>query len=132
MRIIRINTNKFKINNSGITLIEVVVGLGLLAILIQAVYFGFSNVLEAIGKDKSRFDGISILEKEIEIVAKKVMAGEDTEQALKEFSEKLSNSIKPKWYAHFSDGKNLLMIFSGKSFMMKIDKTGKEEKHSSS
>ena len=65
---IRINTNKFKINNSGITLIEVVVGLGLLAILIQAVYFGFSNVLEAIGKDKSRFDGISILEKEIEII----------------------------------------------------------------
>ena len=60
--------NKFNIKNSGITLIEVIVGLGLMAILIQAVYFGFSNVLEAIGKDKSRFDGILILEKEIEII----------------------------------------------------------------
>lgn len=60
--------NKFNLKNKGITLIEVVVGLGLLAILIQAVYFGFSNVLEAIGKDKSRFDGIAILEKEIEII----------------------------------------------------------------
>lgn len=60
--------NKFNLKNKGITLIEVVVGLGLMAILIQAVYFGFSNVLEATGKDKSRFDGISILEKEIEII----------------------------------------------------------------
>src|SRR3989344_4077696 len=60
--------NKFKFGNSGITLMEVIIGLGLMAILIQAVYFGFSNVLEAIGKDKSRFDAISILEKEIEII----------------------------------------------------------------
>ncbi|MEK7635586.1 MAG: carboxypeptidase-like regulatory domain-containing protein [Patescibacteria group bacterium] len=63
--------SKFNKNNNyhkGITLIEVVIGLGLMAILIQAVYFGFSNVLEATGKDKSRFDGIAILEKEIEII----------------------------------------------------------------
>ena len=34
-----------------------------------------------------------VLEKEIEIVAKKVMAGEDTEQALKDFSEKYNSNL---------------------------------------
>lgn len=55
------------------------------------------NLRAGMSFDKALWNSIEpefgVLEKEIEIVAKKVMAGEDTEQALKEFSEKYKSIL---------------------------------------
>lgn len=55
------------------------------------------NLRSGMSFDKALWNSISpefgILEKEIEIVAKKVMAGYDTEEALKEFSEKYDSNL---------------------------------------
>ncbi len=55
------------------------------------------NLRAGMSFDKSLWNSIQpefgVLEKEIEIVAKKVMAGEDTEEALKEFSEKYNSTL---------------------------------------
>ena len=41
-------------------------------------------------------------------------------------SKILEKIIKPEWYAHFTDGKVLLIIFYKKSFKIRLDKVGKE------
>lgn len=55
------------------------------------------NLRAGMSFDKALWNSIQpefgILEKEIEIVAKKVMAGNDTEQALKEFANKYSSAL---------------------------------------
>ncbi|MEM3373856.1 MAG: type II secretion system F family protein [Candidatus Woesearchaeota archaeon] len=55
------------------------------------------NLRSGMSFDKALWNSIApqygILEKEIEIVAKKVMAGYDTEEALKEFAEKYNSTL---------------------------------------
>ncbi len=45
------------------------------------------------------------------------------------FSKQLEKIIKPTWYAHFTDGKNLLIVFIDKSFKLELEKVGKEEEN---
>ncbi len=44
-------------------------------------------------------------------------------------SKQLENIIKPTWYAHFTDGKNLLIVFIHKSFKLELEKVGKEKEN---
>ncbi len=42
-------------------------------------------------------------------------------------AEKLEKALKPKWYAHFTDGYNLLIVFANRSFTIRLEKAGKEK-----
>ncbi len=41
----------------------------------------------------------------------------------------LKKTIKLTWYAHFTDGKYLIIVFANKSFKVGLEKVGKEKKN---
>lgn len=41
-------------------------------------------------------------------------------------AKELEKIIKPAWYTHFTDGKSLIVVFHGRSFRLKIKKTGED------
>ncbi|MBI2547580.1 MAG: hypothetical protein HYW23_04000 [Candidatus Aenigmarchaeota archaeon] len=42
-------------------------------------------------------------------------------------AEKLERNLKLGWYAHFTDGHDLLIIFANKSFTIGLEKVGEEK-----
>ncbi|HLD02449.1 MAG TPA: hypothetical protein VJC07_01990 [Candidatus Nanoarchaeia archaeon] len=42
-------------------------------------------------------------------------------------SRRLETQIKPEYYAHFTNGKELLIIFSKKSFRIRLERVGEEK-----
>ena len=48
------------------------------------------------------------------------------DKEINKISKLIEKFIKPEWYAHFTNGKVLLIIFSKKSFKIRLDKVGKE------
>ncbi len=47
-------------------------------------------------------------------------------EKIDEVSKVLENLIKTEYYTHFTNGKELIIIFSGKSFKIKLNSVGKE------
>lgn len=61
--------------STGFTLIEVLIVIGLFAVISYTIYMAYYNVLEAVDRNQLRFEAISALESEIEVVRN--MAFED-------------------------------------------------------
>jgi len=57
----------------------------------------------------------------------KIHTAEVDDGKMDSIARELEEVIKPAWYAHFTDGKNLTVIFHGRSFRMKLEKVGKEK-----
>ncbi|MEN9626318.1 MAG: hypothetical protein RL557_646 [archaeon] len=49
------------------------------------------------------------------------------DEEIKNISNIIEKNIKKGYYAHFTNGKRLLIIFSEKSFIIKVDKVGKDK-----
>jgi pilus assembly protein TadC len=85
------------------------------------------NLRAGMSFDKALWNSVEpefgILEKEIEIVAKKVMAGQDTEEALKEFAEKYNSTL-----LHETMDMIIIGIKSGGNISELIDKIVKNVK----
>ncbi len=55
-------------NGKGFTLIEVLVATGLFLLISYAVFMAFSDVLQISSKNETRFDAVSVLQNQIEII----------------------------------------------------------------
>ncbi len=56
----------------------------------------------------------------------KLLTVEVEDKEIEKIVKKLEKSIKPEYYAHFTDGDNLLIVFVNKSFSIGLEKVGKE------
>ena len=59
----------------------------------------------------------------------KLYTVEFEDKDIDKFSEILEKNVKPEYYVHFTNGKELLIIFSGKSFRIRLEKAGKEDEY---
>jgi len=59
----------------------------------------------------------------------KLYTVEIKDKDISKMSKIFEDIIKPEYYVHFTNGNELLIIFSGKSFRVKLKKVGKEEKY---
>ncbi len=50
-----------------------------------------------------------------------------SDAAISEVSKALEKQIRPGYYAHFTNGKKLLVIFHGKSFVIKLKGLGEDK-----
>lgn len=74
----------------------------------------------------------SIIEENIEGDEKRVWklyTVEFENKNIDKFSKILEKNVRPKYYVHFTNGKELLIIFSGKSFRIRLEKVGKEDEY---